>query len=374
MPKAMRLVLLCVVAGAIFVSQPQDAGAVAMTPGSYVVSMKWERNNTVFVRLAMYSFRPDFTFRADYWEWNSDQVDTVLRLQAVGIGGPHSTDSTSRVLGAKRFVANSSPTVRFGTWAPWKGTNLKITWSDGYAEWWKRTWHDATLNKIELAYIGYGTSPKSTHMFFNERVGRFVRRDNAPHIGYGFGGATPGFTFAQPMSAFSTRQFQGYALMWNRYCIDYPHKCDGSSNPSQYFDHLTDFSAMTVTTTNILRLFDDDERAGDYCDFPDSYYYTAIPPGSTGMTSRRVLSQSAHDFCTETDTDGSGNIEDEYGHLQNNLQIIDSNYVMRGLVTVETSFEPPGFPDNRMMMMGAMFAIDDFSAAAQSEIEDPYNW
>ena len=130
MQRPMRLVLWCVVTLAIFVGQPRDAGAVAMTPGSYVVSMKWEHNNRVFVRLAMYSFRSDFTFRADYWEWNSAQVDTVSTLQVVGIGGPHPTDSTSRVLGATRFVGpNSNPTVRFGTWTPWKGTNIKITWS-----------------------------------------------------------------------------------------------------------------------------------------------------------------------------------------------------------------------------------------------------
>jgi hypothetical protein len=157
----------------------------------------------------------------------------------------------------------------------------------------------------------------------------------------------------------------GQYIMWNRYCIDDPVGwCNGSSNPRLSGGHGMPFNLMTITTTNALRQFIPANPAKDPFDV---YSYALIPSGSTGMTSRRVVFQLAHDF------NWNGNIQDEFGHMYNGLQVIDSNRNVRGFAMADASFEPPNGL-NKMMMMGAMFALDDNSAAAQTGIEDPYNW
>lgn len=358
--------------GLAFVTLARDADAVALTPGSYAISMKYLRGNQVVVRLAMYSFRSDQSFRADYWEWDSGPLwDSGALMRTIGTAGPPSTDAAYSVVGSMHFRGatgngNENLTTRFGTWSTYKSTNIKIIWGDtGKIEWWKQSWHDTTLNKIELFYIDdVSGSPRDTHLSLDQTMGVFSRDFGALNAGFGFGGDTVGFTFGYQTVAPFRKGMAGQFLRWNRYCIETPSSCPMQSGPNSYGVWSYHFgSAFQVTSTDVLRRFDSPGTVPGY----DLFSYLGIPPGNTSMTSRRVSMQISHDW------DADGYVQDSFGHMYNGLQIIDDVYNLRGAVFADATFEPPWLR-NGMYIMSAMFLLDDTSEAAQTGIESPTNW
>lgn len=151
-----------------------------------------------FVRLAMYSFQAGGTMRQDFWYWENGTGDrwgpTDVQVGlATAQGYGENPDRERFVSGMLRFHGpESSLTTLYGRWSR-TGSTVAITWSSGDREQWRLTWRDDLLWKLELVAATYLVGP----LFLDPSL----RRDwTAANVGWGFGGATDGFTAGRPLS------------------------------------------------------------------------------------------------------------------------------------------------------------------------------
>jgi len=362
--------LLPLTLGALLLLGQSAHADVPVTPASYAVSTKVLKDGVYKVRIAAYSFRSDATVRSDYWEWTSADTsydyDPVTR---VGVGGestpPYPMDDDDKYVQTEgSFLGGeSSMTTELGTYVTWNGnTQIKITWNDGTLEYWKRTWHDARLNKIELYYTNRATIVRDTYLSYKRqcRLGRqlvwcFRRNEQAQNAGFGFG-APYGFdNTGLPIEDFD-QNYKGLVSRWNAY---YEPPDDNEGIIVDSINHTTYY---TLTSNNVWRYVYLDYSCKKCVDENRPYwdfYYTARPAWNPGMTSRRVLIQKSHDW------NDNYHVADNYGHMYFGLEVIDHAGFPRGFVFADATWDIEGY----MAIMSAMFYIDDHSTAAQTGIE-----
>jgi len=164
--------------------------AVPTTPASYAVAVKWKENGHYYSRVGAYTFSSDGTFRADYWQWST--LDTFHKSFDRVVGTrtlPIKNDVNKRIVTESRFLGDESKmTTEFGVYVTFgNNTRIRIDWENGTREYWKRTWHDERLNKIELFYLDSADTIRDTYLFMNPATGRFSRNEDAVNAGFGFG-------------------------------------------------------------------------------------------------------------------------------------------------------------------------------------------
>lgn len=160
----------------------------------------------------MYSFQAGGTMRQDFWYWENGTGDrwgpTDVQVGlATAQGYGENPDRERFVSGMLRFHGpESSLTTLYGRWSR-TGSTVAITWSSGDREQWRLTWRDDLLWKLELVAATYLVGP----LFLDPSL----RRDwTAANVGWGFGGATDGFTAGRPLSDCKKR-YRGLNSRWN---------------------------------------------------------------------------------------------------------------------------------------------------------------
>ena len=321
----------------------------SITPGSYSVSMKWQQDDLQYVRLGMYSFQSGGSMRSDYWQYNQNSTITFSSGSQIGTTSQYGVptgDSSKNIQGLSHFLGSNLST-RYGSWTLY-GTNIiGIVWSDGSEEYWRRTWSESQLTKIECYYASYSDSPWGFYLWNNG--GNFQRNNAAVNAGWGFGGGeTSGFTYGKSQMSSFNANYAGLAIEWNNY---YSGNDRFRGVSSEWLNLLTYFYPSTTGLERYV-WYDGTQSLYVFC-------YCAIPSNS-GMYSRRIMYQGSHDWGTNY------HIEDDKGHIMSGLQIIDTNNNGRGMVFVET--DTNSTTSGSGYILRALFYIDDSSTAAQTGI------
>ncbi|MCP3957348.1 MAG: hypothetical protein GY719_05800 [bacterium] len=274
------------------------------------------------------------------------------------------SDSAEPIRTEGKFL-NSALTTEFGTWSSFSGnTRVRIEWDSGVEEWWKLTWRDETLNKLEAYFRNdagnwrdfYLQNPATEPPQYSPYY--FRRNEDARNVGFALGAHESFDDNAEPTSAFDGF-YRGLVRRTENYTPG------GREQNGPWTVNLGGGGAddFKLTSEGVWRLFVGQPcYAGDpvardclsYLDVPDA--------GSSGLKSRRVYMQVDHDWTP------NGYISDEKGgHTYHGFQIADSNDDVRGFVFAEASYSVnPG--DHEFMMMSALFLLDDTSDAAQTGI------
>jgi len=329
---------------------PSRQAGVPTAPGSYAVSTKWQHNGVQYVRVAAYSLRSNGTVRSDYWDWSSKDSYQYSKVVIVGSASPKKNDARKWVQSEASFLGDESKMkTEYGRYNLFnEGKQIRIIWNDGTREYWKRTWHDSRLNKIELYYTSRASVVRNTNLYMNPSTKAFSRRPGAENAGYGFGSPYGFKNTGLPISKFNAN-YKGQFTRWNGY---FASPSDNEGTKSWAMNHKSLFS---LTTNNVWRHFEPKGPKGR-----PVFYYTARPQRNPGLTSRRVVVQISHDW------DGDDHIEDNFGHMYFGLEVIDHAGNPRGFVFADATWD---LPTDSMKIMSAMFAIDRHSAAAQTGIE-----
>lgn len=330
--------------------------SVPTFPGSYGISLKWKApSGEVKVRVGIYSFRSDDSFRADYWQWGSKEngLNSLVKADVIGEGDPFDYDDSYRQIVTQRKFLNLDLTTEFGSWDSFSdGTRVRINWENGAQEWWKLTWQDETINKLEAYYLSTAANWRDFYLENpSDPVGMqyspyyFRRKLNAENTGFALGCQESFDNNAQPTSAFEDR-YRGLLFKRNYY-------------PTATNNGKGDW-AMDVGQQ--LKLTDEDVWRGVIWGSDEGHLvfsYLDVPSGSTDLKSRRVHMQVDHD------SDNDEHIEDESGHVYLGFQIIDANDDVRGFTFVEAAYDPD---QDAYMMLSAMYLLDDLSEVAKTGI------
>lgn len=230
------------------------------------------------VELYILSLQPGGVARADRWEWINGRTNhwTPSAYKVGHVCGETQYDDSAYITTSVQVSAS----IQFGSWSL-SGTTLKIIWPYR-TELWTYTAIDTALNKLELI-------PQAANEF-----------------GYAFGAYGWGMDRASDLPAVTP--FVGMLRQWNRWVTpmtvtDYPQAIE--------------FKIFDKTSTGTFR----------YAEIPTYAYVTRAKE----ITPRMVFMQASHDW------DGNGRIDNDFGHTNTGLQIIDANGALRGFVFAESS-------------------------------------
>lgn len=304
------------------VTPPSVSGAECPVPGTYAVTITGRLPSGIhFTRLALYAFTGNCSAGAgsgsvseSFWylpgdarrrEYGSTGVRVGIAADPAYAG---TKDKARTVRGSKRFHGGPAKVSTLtGSWLL-AGGSVDVTWSGGDTERWRHTWHDATLDKLELVATSYlGGSP------YLSDAG--VRDPAAETAGWAFGGSGSSATAGVPISP--TGSYSGLIRRHNAWCGA------PASDANVYETGLTP-SLFHLTSTAVLRYV-----ASDGPQFVFSYLTRSRR--LDGILARRVAYQTSHDF------DGDGHVADDLGHLYSGLEVLGNDGQLRGFVFADSS-------------------------------------
>ena len=328
--KTKRWIACALLVLAAAAAAPRVAAADCPLPGTYAVTITGRLPSGIhFARLALYSF--DGTCSAGtgggtvserFWYFPGDATRRVYGSTHVRIGVAAdptyagTADKARTVRGSQRFATGPAKvSMLTGTWSLAAGA-VDVTWSSGDTERWRHTWHDATLDKLELvaaSYVGGST--------YLSDAG--TRDPAAETAGWAFGGSASA-TSGVPIAA--SGSYSGLIRRHNAWCGA------PASDASVYETGLTP-SLFHVTSTGVLRYVASDGPLRVFSYFTRSRRLD-------GILARRVVYQTSHDF------DGDGHVADDLGHLYSGLEVLGSDDRLRGFVFADSSPAFDGCDEN----------------------------
>ena len=300
-------------------------------PGTYAVTLSGRLPSGIhFTRLALYAFEGTCsagtgggTVREDFWYAQGDAAarsygSTHVRVGVASDPGYAATADRNRtVRGLKRFNAGlRSVSTITGTWslAP---AAVDVTWSTGDTERWRHTWHDATLDKLELVAASYVSGP----IYLSDAGARDPAAETA---GWALGGPGTDATVGVPLAP--SGSYLGLIRRHNAWCgapASDANVSETGLNPSLFH----------VTSSGVLRYV--------VADGPLFVFsYLARTRRLDGILARRVAYQTSHDF------DGDGHIADDLGHSYSGLEVVASDGQLRGFVFMDASLSFDGCDEN----------------------------
>lgn len=300
-------------------------------PGTYAVTLSGRLPSGLhFTRLALYAFEGtcsagagNGTVREDFWYAQGDAAARSYGSAHVRVGvtsdpGYAGTADRNRTIrGLERFNANlRNVSTITGTWAFASGA-VDVTWSTGDTERWRHTWHDATLDKLELVAASY----VSGSVYLSDAGARDPAAETA---GWALGAPGTSATAGVPLAP--SASYLGLIRRHNAWCGAPASDANVSAtglNPPLFH----------VTSTGVLRYV-----AADGPLFVFSYF--SRTRRLEGILGRRVVYQTSHDF------DGDGHIDDDLGHTYSGLEVVASDGQLRGFVFMDASPSFDGCDEN----------------------------
>lgn len=318
--------------------------AADATPGTFVVTVKGKlEDGRHFAKLATYVFYASGAVRAYAWVWHNTTGCEYAPVAPIGRAPQpdytHDVDAEHQVMGLAGVDEAMSGMVTVDGIYTTHADAVHIAWSWGDSESWALTWEDGRLYKLELV----GSSYTQGGIYLTPELQR-VESPVPVNVGWGFGGPGPDFTHGASLPAM-TKDYGNALIMRHNAWAQRDEKVAPTAMRLSLF-HPTD--------TGILRrVFWSD--VGHWV-----FSYVVKPTPWSNAAARRVHFQISHDYNND------GQIEQEIGHVNAGLQIIDRSGEPRGLVFVECS-PSAATPDDATL--AALYYLDTHTPDAMYGVD-----